>query len=163
MPFTSHYLLCAGLEIHTTDWPASRDCPMRGTVLAWHGLARTGRDMDELAAHLSAQGYRVICPDTIGRGLSQWSAAPEREYCLAFYARIARELLDQLGIAQFHWVGTSMGGAIGMVCASGLTEPSLKTRIVSLTLNDNAPPVGPSRHRAHQSLCWQPPCVCHNV
>ena len=157
MPFTSHYLLCAGLEIHTTDWPASSDCPMRGTVLAWHGLARTGRDMDELAAHLSAQGYRVICPDAIGRGLSQWSAAPEREYCLAFYARIARELLDQLGIAQFHWVGTSMGGAIGMVCASGLTEPSLKTRIVSLTLNDNAPQLAQAAIERIKAYAGSPP------
>ena len=64
----------------------------RGTteaVIAWHGLARTGRDMDDIAAHL-AQRYRVICPDTIGRGLSQWSPQPAQEYCLAFYAQLAR-------------------------------------------------------------------------
>ena len=107
-------------------------------VVAWHGLARTSRDMDELAAHLSPR-YRVICPDTIGRGLSQWSPRPEQEYCLAFYARIATELFDRLGIERAHWVGTSMGGAIGTVCASGLFEPSMQPRIVSLTLNDNAP------------------------
>jgi pimeloyl-ACP methyl ester carboxylesterase len=108
-------------------------------VIAWHGLARTGRDMDELAEHLSALGYRVICPDTIGRGLSQWSWAPEQEYCLAFYARIACELFDRLGVDQAHWVGTSMGGSIGTVCAAGLLEPRMKQRILSLTLNDNAP------------------------
>jgi pimeloyl-ACP methyl ester carboxylesterase len=130
----SHFITCAGLEIHYTEWGAP-DAPV---VVAWHGLARTGRDMDELAAHLSPH-YRVICPDTIGRGMSQWSKRPEQEYCLAFYARIAAQLFDQLGIQQAHWVGTSMGGAIGTVCASGLFEPSMPARIQSLTLNDNAP------------------------
>jgi pimeloyl-ACP methyl ester carboxylesterase len=107
-------------------------------VIAWHGLARTGRDMDELAEQLSAR-YRVICPDTIGRGFSQWSPDPGSEYTLRFYAKLAAELFERLGIARAHWVGTSMGGAIGMVCASGLFEPQLKGRVASLVLNDNAP------------------------
>ena len=94
---------------------------------------------NELASHLSARGWRVICPDTVGRGLSQWSADPQNEYCLKFYARLARELLDGLGLRAVHWVGTSMGGAIGTLCAAGLAEPTLKHRILSLTLNDNAP------------------------
>lgn len=135
MSFTSHYIACAGLQIHYTDWGRAE----KGTVIAWHGLARTGRDMDELAAHLSARGWRVICPDTVGRGLSQWSAQPEQEYCLRFYARLARELMDGLQLRAVHWVGTSMGGAIGTLCAAGLAEPGLKHRILSLTLNDNAP------------------------
>ena len=130
----SHYIRCAGYEIHFTEWGAA-DAPV---VIAWHGLARTGRDMDELAEHL-ADRYRVICPDTLGRGLSQWSQNPAQEYSLAFYARIARELFDVLDIEQAHWVGTSMGGAIGTVCAAGLLEPSMAGRIRSLVLNDNAP------------------------
>jgi pimeloyl-ACP methyl ester carboxylesterase len=133
--YSSAYVQCAGREIHYTEWGGEH----QPTVIAWHGLARTGRDMDELAEHLSALGYRVICPDTIGRGLSQWSGAPEQEYCLAFYARIACELFDRLGVDQAHWVGTSMGGSIGTVCAAGLLEPRMKQRILSLTLNDNAP------------------------
>ena len=132
--FSSHYVSCAGRSIHYTEWGAQH----QDTVIAWHGLARTGRDMDELAQHLS-QRYRVICPDTVGRGLSQWSPLPEQEYCLAFYARIAAELFDRLGIEKAHWVGTSMGGAIGTVCASGLLMADMKQRIQSLTLNDNAP------------------------
>ena len=135
MTFTSNYITCAGLEIHYTDWGKAE----KGTVIAWHGLARTGRDMDELAAHLSARGWRVICPDTVGRGLSQWSADPQNQYCLKFYARLARELMDGLQLRAVHWVGTSMGGAIGTLCAAGLAEPTLKHRILSLTLNDNAP------------------------
>lgn len=130
----SRYVTCAGYEIHYTEWGAD-DAPV---VVAWHGLARTGRDMDPLARHLSDR-YRVICPDMLGRGLSQWSRAPADEYCLRFYARLAADLFARLGIAQAHWIGTSMGGALGTVCASGLFEPSLKAAVRSLLLNDNAP------------------------
>ncbi|MFM8576460.1 MAG: alpha/beta fold hydrolase, partial [Limnohabitans sp.] len=122
MSFSSHYIRCAGLEIHYTDWGRAD----RGTVIAWHGLARTGRDMDALAEHRSGLGWRVICPDTVGRGLSQWSRSPDKEYCLRFYAQLARELMDGLGLPRVHWVGTSMGGAIGTLCAGGIAEPGLK-------------------------------------
>ncbi|MFN4103890.1 MAG: alpha/beta fold hydrolase [Tepidimonas sp.] len=131
----SRYLACEGREIHFMDW-GPEDAPV---VLAWHGLARTGRDMDELAAWLSPR-YRVLCPDTIGRGLSQWSPDPAQEYCLAFYARLATSLLDQLDIERVHWVGTSMGGAIGMVCAAG----PLRGRIRRLVLNDIGPALAPA-------------------
>lgn len=134
MSFTSSYATCAGREIHYTEWGAGHS----ETVIAWHGLARTGRDMDELAAHLGTR-YRVICPDTIGRGLSQWAGDPRNEYRLAFYARIASDLMDRLHIDEAHWVGTSMGGAIGTVCAAGIYQPQLRARIRSLVLNDNAP------------------------
>ena len=59
MSFTSQYLQCAGLEIHYTDWGKAE----KGTVIAWHGLARTGRDMDELAA---AEGWdAVVAPELL--------------------------------------------------------------------------------------------------
>lgn len=150
--FTSHYIKCAGREIHYTDWGAQH----QRTVIAWHGLARTGRDMDELAAHLSTR-YRVICPDTIGRGLSQWSPRPAQEYCLRFYARIAAALFDHLKIEQAHWVGTSMGGAIGTVCASGLFQPGMKPRIQSLTLNDNAPQLADAAVARIRTYAGNPP------
>ena len=152
MRCTSHYLTCANREIHFMEW--GHQHPQ--TVVAWHGLARTGRDMDELAEHLSSR-YRVICPDTLGRGLSQWSPEPETEYCLAFYARLAAELIDQLGISQTHWVGTSMGGAIGTVCASGLFQPQLKNRILSLVLNDNAPELAQPAIERIKAYAGQPP------
>lgn len=155
MSFSSQYLGCAGREIHYTDWPAVG--PARGTVIAWHGLARTGRDMDELAAHLSARGWRVLCPDTVGRGLSQWALSPKDEYCLAFYARLAREFVLQLGIEQCHWVGTSMGGAIGMVAAAGYFEPELRQRIQSLVLNDNAPQLAQPAIERIKAYAGQPP------
>ena len=130
MSFTSNYLRCEGREIHYTEWGAGH----AQTVVAWHGLARTGRDMDEVAAHLSTR-YRVICPDTIGRGLSEWSPDPAAEYCLDFYVRLAQSLLNQLGIDRVQWLGTSMGGAIGLVAAA----TSLRGRITRLILNDNGP------------------------
>jgi pimeloyl-ACP methyl ester carboxylesterase len=151
--FTSHYLICAGREIHYTQWGAEH----QKVVIAWHGLARTGRDMDELAAHLSERGYRVICPDTIGRGLSAWSPLPKEEYCLAFYAQIAADLFRQLGIEQAHWVGTSMGGAIGTVCASGLVVPDMQQRILSLTLNDNGPQLADAAIARIRSYAGSPP------
>ena len=133
---TSQYMTCAGREIHFMDWAGEAGKPV---VIAWHGLARTARDMDELAAHLSSPsiGYRVLCPDTIGRGLSQWSPDPRNEYCFAFYTRLASAFVDQLGLERFHWVGTSMGGAIGMVAAAG----PLRARITRLVLNDMGPQI----------------------
>ena len=150
--FTSHYLTCVGREIHYTQWGAQH----AQTVVAWHGLARTGRDMDELAAHLSTR-YRVICPDLIGRGLSQWSPRPAQEYCLWFYARIAAALFDHLKIEKAHWIGTSMGGSIGTVCASGLFQPSMKQRIQSLTLNDNAPQLADAAIARIKAYAGNPP------
>lgn len=130
MSCTSHYITCEQREIHYTEWGPAND----EVLIAWHGLARTGRDMDHIAQHLSSR-YRVICPDTIGRGLSQWSPEPEREYCLAFYVQLATALVDQLGLERFHWLGTSMGGAIGTLAAAS----TLRGRIQRLVLNDNGP------------------------
>jgi pimeloyl-ACP methyl ester carboxylesterase len=152
MAFTSHYLRCAGFEIHYTQWGEDSAPP----VIAWHGLARTGRDMDELAEYLSAR-YRVICPDTIGRGLSQWSQQPDQDYCLESYARIAASLLDQLKLDRVHWVGTSMGGAIGTVCAAGIFQPQLRTRIASLVLNDNAPELAATAIARIRDYAGNPP------
>lgn len=130
MSGTSRYLSCENREIHYTEWGAEH----AEVLIAWHGLARTGRDMDHIAAHLSSR-YRVICPDTIGRGLSQWSPDPEREYCLDFYVKLATALVDQLCVERFHWLGTSMGGAIGTLAAA----TTLRGRIQRLVLNDNGP------------------------
>jgi pimeloyl-ACP methyl ester carboxylesterase len=126
----SHYLSCAGRELHVTEW--GHDHPE--VVVAWHGLARTGRDMDHIAAHLASR-FRVICPDTIGRGLSQWSSDPAAEYNLAFYEQLALALLDQLGVHSVRWLGTSMGGAIGLRAAAG----RLHGRITRLVMNDMGP------------------------
>lgn len=133
MNFSSNYARLDGLEVHWTEWGAEH----AETVIAWHGLARTGRDMDDLAAHLATR-YRVICPDTPGRGLSQWSPRPEADYCLAAYGRVAGALATHLGLETFHWLGTSMGGALGI----HLAADAMKGRIRRLVLNDIGPKLG---------------------
>lgn len=148
MPPVSRYLTCEGREIHFMEWGAGHP----ETVVAWHGLARTGRDMDDLAEHLGGR-YRVLCPDTIGRGLSQWSPDPGNEYCFSFYSRIARSFVDQLGLDRFRWVGTSMGAALGMVCAAG----PLKGRITRLVLNDMGPQIADSAVQRIRGYAGSPP------
>jgi pimeloyl-ACP methyl ester carboxylesterase len=144
----SHYLRCCEREIHFVEW-GRKDAP---PLVLWHGLARTGRDFDDIAQAL-ANDYRIVCPDTIGRGLSQWSPDPDQEYCLAFYARLAQALVDQLGFDQMRWVGTSMGGAIGTV--AGAT--TLKGRISHLVLNDNGPSLAATAIERIKSYAGNPP------
>ncbi len=117
-------------EVHVTEWGDPSNPPL----IMWHGLARTGRDFDELASVLS-DTYFVVCPDTIGRGLSSWSKNPEAEYCIEYLTGIAADLLDHYRIDRTAWIGTSMGGLIGMRMASG----PLADRLSSLIINDIGP------------------------
>ena len=126
----STYVTCAGFEMHLTEWGARSSPP----VVLWHGLARTDRDFDELARAL-APSHWVICPDTIGRGLSQWSSTPDRDYCFDVYAAHAKALADTLGLGRFAFVGTSMGAALGIRAAA----TTLADRITHLVLNDMGP------------------------
>ena len=121
---------CGAHEIHVAEWGESG----REAVVLWHGLARQCRDFDACARAL-ARDYRVLCPDTIGRGLSSWAADPKREYCFASYARLALAVLAAFRVDRVRWVGTSMGGTLGMVLAAG----ELRDRISHLVLNDIAP------------------------
>jgi len=121
-----------GHEIHVTEWGDPKGKPL----VMWHGLARTGRDFDELAAALADEHF-VICPDTIGRGLSSWSKTPETGYSVAHYSQIAAGLLDHYKIETAGWLGTSMGGLIGMRMASGARAD----RISYLIINDIGPEI----------------------
>ena len=119
-------------EIHITEWGD----PAKPAIVMWHGLARTGRDFDELAAALSDEFF-VLCPDTIGRGLSSWSKDPEREYTLEYYTGIASDLMDNYNLDRVGWIGTSMGGLIGMRMASS----HLADRLSWLIINDIGPEI----------------------
>lgn len=127
----SSYLSLLGHEVHVTEWGD----PTAAPLVMWHGLARTGRDFDTAARRL-AQRYRIVCPDTIGRGLSSWSSAPDRDYTVPAYCLHAIALLDALGIDRCRWVGTSMGGIIGMALAG---TPEIAGRIERLVVNDAGP------------------------
>lgn len=127
---TSHYFHSHGLEMHYLLWGEKT----KPAVVLWHGLARSCRDFDVLAASLSAD-FCVVVPDTIGRGLSQWSASPSSQYCFSFYAQLVEGLVGSLGIQRFSWVGTSMGGALGIRVAAGPLGP----QVDRLILNDMGP------------------------
>jgi len=81
-------------------------------LLCVHGLTRTGRDFDTLARRMAGE-YRVICPDVVGRGASDWLVNPAF-YTVPQYVADMITLLARLQPATLHWVGTSMGGIIGM-------------------------------------------------
>lgn len=128
----SAYVQAAGFEIHVTEWGD----PGRPPLVMWHGLARTGRDFDEAASALS-DTYFVICPDTLGRGLSAWAKRAEVDYSYRSFGDIALGLLDHYGIGRTRWVGTSMGGLIGITLAAD----RMKDRITRLVVNDIGPDI----------------------
>lgn len=105
------------------------------TLIAWHGLARHGGDFTALA-HLLGDQWRVIAPDTPGRGLSSWSLFPAHDYLYSHYITIAIALLDHFDLQQVDWLGTSMGGLLGMLIAA---DPHHGPRISRLILNDVGP------------------------
>jgi pimeloyl-ACP methyl ester carboxylesterase len=100
------------------------------TIICVHGVSRNGRDFDALAAHLAERGARVIAPDLPGRGRSDWLAAPTH-YTDRAYTRAMATLIARLDVEQVDWVGTSLGGHIGMLMAA---EPRSPVR--RLVLND---------------------------
>ncbi len=115
-----------------TEWgdPAGRK-----VLVCVHGLSRCGRDFDSLARVMSNH-YRVVCPDVPGRGLSGWLKDP-MEYQMQTYVADMVTLLARLDADSVHWVGTSMGGMIGMALASMAETP-----VQRLVLNDVGPIVG---------------------
>ena len=103
-------------------------------LLCVHGLTRCGRDFDDLAKAMSDR-YRVVCPDVVGRGKSDWLRDPML-YGVPQYAADMTTLLARLQAETLHWVGTSMGGLIGMAIAA---QPG--TPLTRLVLNDVGPVV----------------------
>jgi pimeloyl-ACP methyl ester carboxylesterase len=106
-------------------------------VICAHGLSRNGRDFDPLAQALVQQGWRVICPDMIGRGRSDWMQN-KALYTVPQYVADCSALIASLKVSKLAWVGTSMGGIIGMVLAA---DP--KNNIETLVLNDIGPVIDP--------------------
>lgn len=103
-------------------------------LICAHGLARQARDFDTLAQALRAE-YRVICVDVVGRGQSDWLDDPSGYQIPAYMADMVT-LLARLDAQTVHWVGTSMGGLIGLGLASLSQSP-----IRRLVLNDVGPTI----------------------
>jgi pimeloyl-ACP methyl ester carboxylesterase len=106
-------------------------------VVCVHGLSRQGRDFDTLARDLASH-CRVICPDVVGRGRSAWLADP-MAYGIPTYLSDMVTLVARLGVEHVDWVGTSMGGLIGLALASLPHSP-----VRRLVLNDVGPVVEPA-------------------
>jgi pimeloyl-ACP methyl ester carboxylesterase len=99
-----------------------------------HGVSRQGRDFDVLARAMQ-DGWRVVCPDVVGRGESDRLADP-KGYALPTYVADMVTLLARLDAKTVHWFGTSMGGLIGMALAGFPGSP-----ISRLVLNDIGPAI----------------------
>jgi pimeloyl-ACP methyl ester carboxylesterase len=103
------------------------------TVVCVHGLTRQGRDFDALAQVLVQSGWRVVCPDLVGRGRSGWLRNPAG-YTLLQYGADMNALLARLDVKAVDWIGTSLGGLVGMILAAQPDSP-----IRRLAINDIGP------------------------
>ena len=117
-------------EISYTEWGADGD---RGVVVCVHGLTRQGRDFDFLAQRLADQGYRIVCPDVVGRGLSG-KLVYGIDYDLDQYVLDMTVLLARLNVSEVSWVGTSLGGLIGILIGGLRNSP-----VRRLVVNDIGP------------------------
>jgi pimeloyl-ACP methyl ester carboxylesterase len=132
-----HDVQCLGARgLHRMAYVEWGDPANRRVLVCAHGLARQGRDFDTFAQAMSDR-YRVVCPDVVGRGRSDWLAEPSGYQIPAYVADMVT-LLARLDAEELHWVGTSMGGLIGLGLASLPNSPVKK-----LVLNDVGPTIEP--------------------
>ena len=147
-PRLDHFSSLGPHGFHRVAYAEWGDPDSRHLVVCVHGLTRNCRDFDELAAYLAVRGCRVVCMDVVGRGDSDW-LAHKADYGFAQYVADAAALLARItgpkaslfrrlqgagGAHTIDWVGTSMGGLIGMMVAA---EPGSPIR--HLVLNDVGP------------------------
>jgi pimeloyl-ACP methyl ester carboxylesterase len=138
---TLNYVLCpdvcGGHRMAYWEWGNPQSDHM---VICVHGLSRQGRDFDVLARALctrAGNNIRVVCPDVVGRGQSDWLKDPSG-YQIPGYAADMQILLTHLNPKILDWVGTSMGGVIGMVLCG---QPELPVKVRRLVLNDVGPTI----------------------
>jgi len=135
-PRDNYFSGLSGEGFHRLYYREWGDPDNQDVIVCVHGVTRISNDFDILAKALSRK-YRVVCPDIVGRGYSDWLGNKKNynfvQYCTDMNALIAHVRADNV-----HWIGTSMGGIIGMMLAA-LSHTPIKT----LILND----VGPSLKR----------------
>ena len=121
--------------LHRVAYHEWGDPKNQNVLVCVHGLTRCARDFDALAKAMSDR-YRVVCPDVAGRGDSEWLADPML-YAVPQYVADMVTLIARLDVEAVHWVGTSMGGLIGMALAAQKGAPVRK-----LVMNDAGPVLG---------------------
>lgn len=136
--YSRHFLFGLGFHgfhrINYLEWGNDAEFQNQETLLCVHGLTRNARDFDFLAGKMCEQ-YRVVCPDVVGRGDSDHLFSDEAYNYLQYNADM-NALIARLGVTEVNWIGTSMGGIIGMVLASVAQSP-----IRRLVVNDIGPEV----------------------
>ncbi|WP_457335535.1 alpha/beta fold hydrolase [Rhizobacter sp. P5_C2] len=123
--------------LHRMAWWEWGDAGNPRVLVCVHGLSRQGRDFDTFAQAMQGE-YRVVCPDVVGRGESDRLADP-MGYQIPAYVADMVTLLARLNAGTVHWVGTSMGGLIGLGLAALKNSPVSK-----LVLNDVGPSIEPA-------------------
>jgi pimeloyl-ACP methyl ester carboxylesterase len=120
-------------DVAYREWGAP-DNP--NVLVCVHGISRNGADFDYIAEVL-ADTYRVVCPDMPGRGASDWMD-DKTIYAAPLYLSVCANLIARTGASSVDWIGTSMGGRIGMTLAAAANTPIRK-----LVINDIGPHVAP--------------------
>jgi pimeloyl-ACP methyl ester carboxylesterase len=128
----SHFLALSPHGFYKVAYTQWGDPANPRVLLCVHGLTRNGRDFDHLARAMEGE-YRVVCPDVIGRGKSDWLTV-KSDYGYPLYCAHMAALIAHLGVDSVDWVGTSMGGLIGMMLAALPNTP-----IRRLVMNDIGP------------------------
>ncbi len=123
-------------KISYQEWDVKRRAFARKvrkpSVVCVHGLTRNSHDFDKIASQLS-EDRRVVCPDIVGRGHSDWIANSALYENLQYNADM-NALISRLDEREVDWIGTSMGGLIGMMLAASANSPIRK-----LVINDVGP------------------------
>jgi pimeloyl-ACP methyl ester carboxylesterase len=136
-PATRHFASLSPHGFHRVVYYEWGEPANDRVVVCVHGLARNGRDFDALGAAL-APTHRVLAVDMPGRGCSDWLTDPH-DYALPTYLTTLTALIARSGAERVDWVGTSMGGLLGMALAA---QP--KTPIARLVVNDVGPLIEPA-------------------
>ncbi|MEM9732484.1 MAG: alpha/beta hydrolase [Pseudomonadota bacterium] len=136
--YARHYHMGLGFHgfhrLNFLEWGDPSQFASRETLLCVHGLTRNAHDFDYFAAQMCEQ-YRVVCPDVVGRGDSDHITTADG-YNYLQYNSDMNALIARLNVSEVNWIGTSMGGIIGMVLASVAQSP-----IRRLVVNDIGPEV----------------------
>ena len=144
------YVQCSGGEsTHRMAYHAWGDSSNPKVLLCVHGLTRRGSDFKTLAQAM-CKDYYVVCPDVVGRGDSDRLSNP-MQYAVPQYVADIAQLVKQLGVTQVDWLGTSMGGLIGMVYAAMPNSP-----IRRMLINDVGPRIEPDAIKRLGSYVGQP-------
>jgi pimeloyl-ACP methyl ester carboxylesterase len=140
---TLHHLHCLDTQgLHRMAYWEWGDAANPRVLVCVHGLTRQGRDFDTLAQDLCGE-YRVICPDVVGRGRSGRLRDPAG-YGIPTYVADMVALVARLGVEQVDWVGTSMGGLIGLGVAALPAADGGPGLVRKLVLNDVGPAIEPA-------------------